>query len=180
MPVLAAIQGGANGGALDLVCACDCRYTTEAAFFTIKETPLGMTADVGTLQRLPHLMPIGLVKELAYTGRNLSAQEAKACGFVNQVYADHEAMMTAVMKVAQQMAQHSPLAVSGCKHMIDFARDHSVAESLNYMATWQSGMLHLTDIQQAMKAQQLKQAPEYQSLTPVGSVVAKLPGDKTD
>jgi enoyl-CoA hydratase len=164
MPVLVAIQGGAIGGAVDMICACDSRYCTEDAFFTIKETEIGMTADVGTLQRLPHLIPQGLVRELANTGRNWGAQEALAQGFVNQVFADQEAMLKAVMKIASKIAMHSPMAVAGCKEMINYTRDHSVADSLNYMATWQSGMFQMPDIQEAMTAQQQKRMPEYEEL----------------
>lgn len=164
MPVLAAVQGGVIGGAVDMICACDSRYCTEDAFFTIKETEIGMTADVGTLQRLPHLIPQGLVRELAYTGRNWSSAEALAQGFVNQVFADQASMLEGVMKIARKIAMHSPMAVAGCKEMINYTRDHSVADSLNYMATWQSGMFQMPDIQEAMTAQQEKRFPEYDEL----------------
>src|SRR5690554_6786823 len=126
LPVLAAIHGGCIGGALDLVCAADSRYCTEDAYFTIKETELGMTADVGTLQRLPKLMPEGVVRELAYTGRKFGAEEAQRLGFVNTVYENQEAMLEGVMAIAAQIAANSPLAVTGCKEMINFSRDHSV------------------------------------------------------
>jgi enoyl-CoA hydratase len=164
IPVLVAIQGGAIGGAVDMICAADSRYCTLDAFFTIKETELGMTADVGTLQRLPHLIPQGLVRELAYTGRNMPSIEAKECGFVNQVFADQKSMLKAVMKIATQIAMHSPMAVSGCKEMINYTRDHSVSDSLNYMATWQSGMLQMPDVNEAMTAGQEKRLPVYSEL----------------
>lgn len=164
MPVLVAIQGGAIGGAVDMVCAADCRYCTSDAFFTIKETEIGMTADVGTLQRLPHLIPQGLIRELAYTGRNWSAAEALSSGFVNQVFDSQQEMIEQVMKIARRMANHSPMAVAGCKEMINYSRDHSVADSLNYMATWQAGMFQMPDIHEAMTAQQQKRMPEYQDL----------------
>ena len=115
MPVLVAMQGGVIGGAVDMICACDSRYCTEDAFFTIKETQIGMTADVGTLQRLPRLMPHGLVKEMAYTGRNMPSAEAFACGFVNQVFPDQQSMLAHVMDIAKQIASNSPMAVAGCK-----------------------------------------------------------------
>ena len=118
MPVLVAVQGGVIGGAVDMICAADSRYCTQDAYFTIKETELGMTADVGTLQRLPHLMPQGLIRELAYTGRNMPSSEAKECGFVNQVFADQPAMLEGVMKIAAKIATHSPMAVAGCKEFI--------------------------------------------------------------
>lgn len=166
IPVLAAIHGGAIGGAIDMVCAADSRYCTKDAFFTIKETELGMTADVGTLQRLPHLIPQGLIRELAYTGRNWSAQEALQSGFVNQIFDDQKHLLEGVMKIAQKIAINSPMAVAGCKEMINYTRDHSVQDSLNYMATWQSGMFQMPDIQESMAAQQQKRMPEYEELLP--------------
>lgn len=169
MPVLVAVQGGAIGGAVDMISACCSRYCTEDAFFCIKETAIGMTADVGTLQRLPHIMPQGLVRELAYTGRNLSASEALQCGFVNQVFANEADMLKGVMKIAASIAVHSPMAVHGCKHMITYTRDHDVNDSLNHMATWQSGMFQMPDIQAAMAAQQQQKLPEFDELHPLSS-----------
>jgi len=166
IPVLAAIQGGCIGGALDLVCAADCRYATEDAFFTIKETELGMTADVGTLQRFPKLVPEGIVRELAYTGRKFSAQEAKDMGLVNAVYADQASMLDGVMTLAQQMAKNSPLAVAGCKEMINYSRDHSVADSLKYMATWQSGMFRPNDMMKTFAAKAQKTQAQFDDIWP--------------
>ncbi len=166
IPVLAAIQGGCIGGALDMVCAADSRYCTKEAFFTIKETQLGMTADVGTLQRLPKLMPQGVVRELAYTGRNFAAQEAQQLGFVNQVFDDQAQMLDAVMNIATQIAQNSPLAVVGCKEMLNYSRDHSVDDSLKYMATWQSGMFRPDDMMKSFAAKAQKVQPEFASVLP--------------
>mgnify|MGYP000356014568 FL=1 len=164
LPVLAAIHGGCIGGAIDMVSACDSRYCTEDTFFTIKETQLGMTADLGTLQRLPHLIPQGLMRELAYTGRNFDAAEAKEMGLVNKVYASHEAMLEGVMEVAKQIAQQSPVAVAGCKEMINYSRDHSVADSLKYMATWQSGMFRPQDMMKCFAAKAQKTTPDFDPL----------------
>jgi enoyl-CoA hydratase len=146
MPVIAAIQGGCIGGGVDMVCAADMRYCTEDAFFCIAEINIGMTADVGTLQRLPHLIPQGVVRELAYTGRRLPARRALALGLVNEVFPDHEALVAGALAVAREIAAHSPLAVHGSKEMLNYARDHSVAESLQYMAAWQSGMFQPADM----------------------------------
>lgn len=164
IPVLAAIQGGCIGGALDLVCACDSRYCTEDAFFTIKETELGITADLGTLQRLPKWISPGLVRELAYTARNLPATEAKDCGLVNRVFADQATLLMGVMELATQIAAHSPLAVTGSKAMLNYARDHSVADSLQYMATWQAGMFQAADLMESIQAKQTKRATHYAAL----------------
>ncbi|WP_297796178.1 crotonase/enoyl-CoA hydratase family protein [uncultured Marinobacter sp.] len=167
LPVLAAVHGGCIGGALDLICAADSRYCTDDAYFTIKETELGMTADVGTLQRLPKLMPQGVVRELAYTGRKLTAGEAKSLGFVNEVYDSQDAMLEGVMAVARQIAANSPLAVTGCKEMLNYSRDHSVEDSLKYMATWQAGMFRPGDMMKTFQAKAQKQTPEYEGLFPV-------------
>lgn len=167
IPILTAIQGGCIGGAVDMVCASDSRYCTSDAYFTVKETALGMTADLGTLQRLPQLIPVGLAKELAYTSRKLKADEALSCGFVNQVFDDMEEMLTAVMKVATQISANSPLAVAGTKNMLNYARDHNVADSLEYMATWQAGMFQPNDLMLSMAAQMQKKPGEFEPLLAV-------------
>lgn len=167
IPVLAAIHGGCIGGAVDMVSACDSRYCTKDTFFTIKETQLGMTADLGTMQRLPHLIPQGIMRELAYTGRKFDAQEAKEIGLVNKVYGAHEEMLEAVMDIARQIANQSPMAVAGCKEMINYSRDHSVADSLKYMATWQSGMFRPQDMMKCFAAKAQKADPVFDPLLPI-------------
>jgi enoyl-CoA hydratase len=164
IPVLCAIQGGCIGGALDLVCAADMRYCTDDAFFTIKETELGMTADLGTLQRLPHLIPSGLARELAYTGRKMDAYEAQHSGLVNRTYPDGAAMLEGVQQIAEEIALRSPLAVTGCKQMMNYARDHSVADSLSYMATWQAGMFQPVDMMQTFSAKMSGQPAKFEPL----------------
>lgn len=164
VPVLTAIQGGCIGGALDLVAAADMRYCTQDAFFTIKEVELGITADLGTLQRLPSILPQGIVRELAYTGRNFSADEAVKFGLVNQVFETQEAMLDGVLQIASQIAAHSPLAVTGSKEMLNYSRDHSVAESLKYMATWQAGMLCLGETMTILQAKAERKMPEFAPL----------------
>ncbi|MEM7018963.1 MAG: crotonase/enoyl-CoA hydratase family protein [Pseudomonadota bacterium] len=136
VPVIAAIQGGCIGGGVDLSTACDMRYSTEDAFFTIFEVNIGMTADVGTFPRIVKLIPEGIVRELAYTGRRMPAAEAKSVGLVNQVFADQETMLKDVMAIAQEIATKAPLAVYGCKRMINYARDHSTADGLDYIGIW--------------------------------------------
>lgn len=164
MPVLAAVQGGCIGGGIDMIAACDMRYCTEDAYFVVKEIEVGMTADLGTLQRLPRVVPDGLARELAYTGRPMAAAEARACGFVNGVFADQEAMLDHVMEVARRIAGHSPLAVAGTKEMLNYGRDHSVADGLNHIATWQAGMFLSEDLREAATAMQEKRAPAFKDL----------------
>jgi enoyl-CoA hydratase len=115
---------------------------------------------VGTLQRLPRLIGDGMMRELAYTGRKLGAEEARELGLVNRVFADREALLQGVMEIAQDIASKSPLAVRGSKEMILYARDHSVADSLNYIATWNAGMLSQADLMGSVKAQ-LKGETQY-------------------
>ncbi|QUM75654.1 crotonase/enoyl-CoA hydratase family protein [Moritella sp. 24] len=159
IPVLTAIQGGCIGGALDLIAASDMRYCTQDAFFTIKEVELGITADLGSLQRLPSILPQGIVRELAYTGRNFSAAEADKFGLVNQVFETQEAMLDGVLQIASQIAAHSPLAVTGSKEMLNYSRDHGVDDSLKYMATWQAGMLCLDETVTILQAKAQRKAP---------------------
>ena len=162
VPVLAAIHNTCIGGGVDMTCCADMRYATQDAYFSIKEVDIGMTADVGTLQRLPRLIPDGVVRELAYTGRKLGAQEACEVGFVNRVFADKETMMSEVTAIAKSIASKSPLAVRGSKEMLLYSRDHSVAEGLNYIATWNAGMLSQADLEAGMQAQVNKTQAQYE------------------
>jgi enoyl-CoA hydratase len=118
----------------------------------IEEINIGMVADLGTLQRLPKLIGEGITRELAYTGRRMMAEEAQARQLVNQVYEDKEAMMSAVMEIAEMIASKSPLSVRGTKQVLNFSRDHSVADGLDYIATWNAAMLMSNDITEAMTA----------------------------
>lgn len=161
-PVLAAIHRSCIGGGVDMVCCADMRYATADAKFSIREVDIGMTADVGTLQRLPKLIPDGVARELAYTGRNMSAQEAKEVGFVNQVFDDRDTMLQEVTAIARSIAGKSPLAVRGSKEMLIYSRDHSVPEGLNYIATWNSGMLSQADLEAGMRAQFEKSQANYE------------------
>ncbi|MBS0278550.1 MAG: crotonase/enoyl-CoA hydratase family protein [Proteobacteria bacterium] len=167
MPVLMAIQGGCVGGAVDFASACDCRYATEDAFFVIQEINIGMTADVGTFPRLCKLMPEGMVKELAYAGRRLPAKKAMQFGLVNDVFATQEEMLKHVMALAKDIAEKSPLAVHGSKVMINYARDHSTADGLDYIAIWQAGMYNPeTDMRESFVAKAEKRAPQFGDLLP--------------
>ncbi len=164
MPVLAAIQGGCIGGAIDMVTAADMRYCSADAFFVIQEINIGMTADVGTLQRLPKIIPDGVAREYAYTGRRMTAQRAVEVGLVNEVFPTHEALVTGVLEIAGEIASKSPLAVWGSKEMLTYARDHSVADSLNYIATWQTGMFQPSDMVESFTAKAEGRDPEYPDL----------------
>lgn len=161
VPVLAAIHKTCIGGGVDMTCCADMRYATEDAYFSIREIDIGMTADVGTLQRLPKIIPDGVVRELAYTGRNMDAEEAREVGFVNKVFADRETMLREVTAIARLIAAKSPLAVRGSKEMLLYSRDHSVSEGLNYIATWNAGMMSQVDLQAGIEAQAQKKLAVY-------------------
>ena len=164
MPVLAAIQGACVGGGVDLVTAADCRYATADAWFSIHEINIGMTADVGTLQRLPKLIPSGVAREYAYTGRRMPAERAHQLGLVNEVFDDQESMMDAVMETASEIASKSPLAVHGTKEAINYSRDHTVEDSLRHIALWQSGMFHPEDLEESFRADSEGLTPSYEDL----------------
>ena len=173
LPVLAAIQGGCIGGGVDLVTACDMRYATRDAFVTIYETKIGMTADVGTFPRIVKLIPEGLVREMAYTGRRVSAEEARDMGLVNRVYDTHEDMLAGVMEIAREIAANAPLAVHGCKRAITYARDHSTQEGLEWIGMWNASMLQNDEIMEAMTARHESRPAEFVDLPTVRNKVAK-------
>lgn len=166
VPVIAAVQGGCIGGGVDLVTACDMRLATEDAFFCIQEINIGMVADVGTLQRLPRLIAPGLVRELAYTGRRFLAAEALAAGLVNSVHPSAEAALAAALAMAKSIASKSPLAITGTKQVLNYCRDHSVADGLEYIAVWNAGMLRSDDMLEQMTANREKRAPNFAPLLP--------------
>jgi enoyl-CoA hydratase len=167
MPVIVAIQGGCIGGAVDMTSACDIRYASVDAFFVIQEINIGMTADVGTFPRLCKLIPEGWVRELAYTGRRLPAQRAKEIGLVNEVFDTHEELVAHALATAKEIAAKSPLAVAGSKVMINYARDHSINDSLDYIATWQTGMFAGAHMVESFKAKQENREPVYPDLLPL-------------
>ena len=166
-PVLAAVQGGAIGASVDLATACDCRYASADAFFCVQETAIGMTADVGAFPRLMKVMPEGWARQIAYTGERLSAAKAKEIGLVNEVYPNAEELLEGVMEIARRIAAHSPLAVTGCKAMANYARDHSTADALDYIGLWNAAMLRPDDIREAYMAKSEKRPARFDPLQKV-------------
>jgi len=164
IPVIAAIQGGVIGGAVDFVTACDMRYATKDAFFTIQETNVGMTADAGTFPRLIKLIPEGIARELAYTGRRMPADEAKEAGLVNRVFTDQETMLVEVMKIARAISSKAPLAVYGCKRMINYSRDHRTTDGLDYIGIWNASMLQPEEMVEAIMANAAKRPGNFVDL----------------
>ncbi len=167
MPVIAAIQGGCIGGAVDMVTAGCLRYCTTDAFFCVQEINIGMVADMGTLQRLPKLLPMALLKELAYTGRRLSAERALAHGLVNAVLPTHEACVAEALKAAQEIAAKPPVAIWGTKQVLHYARDHSVEDGLRQMGWIQGAIWSNDNVREAIGAMKDKRAPEFAPLAPL-------------
>lgn len=183
IPVLVAIQGGCIGGGVDFVTACCMRYASEDAFFTIYETNIAMTADVGTFPRITKLIPEGLVRELAYTGRKLSATEALSIGLVNRVFADQTEMIQGVMSIAAEIASKAPLAISGCKRIITYSRDHSTADALDYIRLWNASHLQFEEIGEAMMASAEKRPGNFVDLPKLRGVIGSKstpPGPSPD
>jgi enoyl-CoA hydratase len=164
IPVLAGIQGGCIGGGLDLVTAADMRFASKDAFFCIQEVNIGMAADIGTLQRLPRVIPEGKVRELAYTGRRMPAEEALETGLVNKVYESQEDLVSGLKEMAAVIASKSPLAVYGTKAILNFSRDHTIAEGLEYNALWSGAMLPQEDMAEAMMSNMEKRNPEFKDM----------------
>ncbi|MEM7004559.1 MAG: crotonase/enoyl-CoA hydratase family protein [Pseudomonadota bacterium] len=167
VPVLIAIQGGVIGGAIDMITAGDIRWCTKDAFFCIQETNIAMTADVGTFPRLQRYIPEGWVKEMAYTGRRIPAGKAKEIGLVNDIFETHEDMMEAVMGTAREIASKNPVAVTGCKVLINYGRDHNTADTLDYIGVWNAGMLPAPHMQEAFTAMAEKRDPKFPDLLPL-------------
>jgi enoyl-CoA hydratase len=169
IPVIVAIQGGCIGGAVDMVTACCLRYASADAFFCIQEINIGMVADVGTLQRLPKLIPMAVAKELAYTGRRMGAEQALQHGLVNQVLPDAASALEAAMKAAAEIASKPPIAIAGTKQALHYARDHSTEDALKQMGWLQSGIWSNRHVQEAIAAFQTKRTGHYPDLAELKS-----------
>ncbi len=169
IPVICAIQGGCIGGAVDMVTAACIRYASADAFFCIQEINIGMVADVGTLQRLPKLMPLAVVKELAYTGRRLSADKAMGHGLVNEVFDTHEATVAAALQCAKEIASKPPVAIWGTKQAVNYARDHSVEDSLRQMGWLQGAVWSNAHVREAIAAMKDKRTGDFTPLSALQS-----------
>ena len=167
VPVIAAIQGGCIGGAVDLVTACDIRLASKDAFFCIQEINIGMAADVGTLQRLPKIIPDSKMREMAYTGRRMYADEARETGLVSDTYESQEEMLAAANELAKVIASKSPVAIYGLKAVMNYSRDHSVSEGLEYNALWSGAMLSQKDMTEAITANMEKRDASFNDLVEV-------------
>jgi enoyl-CoA hydratase len=152
VPVIAAVHGWCIGGGVDLIAACDIRLASADAQFSVRETKIAIVADVGSLQRLPAIIGKGHVAELAFTGKDISSARAEAIGLVNHVSADAATVLADALAMAAEIAANSPLAVQGTKAVLTACEDRTVAEGLDYVATWNSAFLASDDLAEAMAA----------------------------
>lgn len=163
-PVIAAIHGGCIGAGVDLATACDLRIASADAYFQVAEVDVAITADLGTLQRLVHLIPEGIVRELAYTGRRMGAEEAARHGLVNRIEADRDSVIAAGLEFARAIAAKSPLAVAGAKMSLNYSRGRTVEEGLRHVALWNAAALVSADLAAALEARLGKTVPEFKDL----------------
>jgi len=163
VPVIASIQGACIGGGLDIASACDIRYCTEGAFFSIKEIELGLVADLGSLQRLPSILSPGILNELAYTGRKVSGLEAEKIQLVNRCFAERQDMDNYILEIANIIASMSPLAVKGTKEVIRYSAVHSIEDSLRHVANHNAAFLSEVDMMEAFSAKMGKRDPDYKN-----------------
>lgn len=160
-PTVAAVQGYCLGAGMDLITACDIRVAAADAIFSIRETRMGLVADVGTLQRLPHIVGSGHVAELAYTGKDFDVRRAAQIGLVNQTADDHASLVDLADQIANEIAENSPFVVAGIKQVLGANHGRSIAEGLDYVARWNSAHLMTNDLMEATTAFMEKRAPEF-------------------
>lgn len=164
-PVIAAVHSACVGGGVDMVCSCDIRLCSADAWFQVKEIDIGLAADLGTLQKFPRIIGNdSLARELCFTGRRFTAQEAMEFGFVSRICSDRDSLLKDAVDLASQISKKSPVAMSGIKHNMNYSRDHSVKEGLEYMATWNMAMLQTEDILKAVQAGMSKEEPVFSKL----------------
>ena len=160
-PVIAEVHAACVGGGVDIITACDLRYCCAGAWFSVKEIDVGIVADVGTLQRLPRLIGEGMARELAYTARRVEGGEAARIGLTNRCYDTRAELAAGVATLARELAGKSPLALRGTKEMIGYVRDHTIADGLNYVATWNAAMLQSDDLDEAVRAARERRPPVF-------------------
>jgi enoyl-CoA hydratase len=163
-PVVTAVQGGCIGGGIDLITAADIRICTKDAFFLIEEINVGLAADIGTIQRLPKIIPAGIAREWTMLGEKVSADRAKEVGLVSSLHDSHEEMMKNAFEIAEKLASKTPLAMWVTKETLNYSRDHTVKESLENVALWNAATLHKEDVMSTMMSKMQKKKPEYRNL----------------
>ena len=160
-PVIAAIDGWCIGGGLDLAAACDIRICSAQARFSLREIRLAIVADLGSLQRLPHIIGQGHTRQLAFTGEDIDAARAQQIGLVNDVYADAETLHEAAMGLAQRIAKNAPLTAMGAKEVLNVSQGRSIEDGLQHVALWNSAFLQSMELAEAIAAHMERREPNF-------------------
>ncbi|MHB8244521.1 MAG: crotonase/enoyl-CoA hydratase family protein [Acidimicrobiales bacterium] len=161
-PVVAAIHGYCIGGGVDLISSCDIRVCSADAVFSVRETKMAMVADIGSLARLPLLLPMGQVSELVYTGKDIDAARAGQIGLVNEVFPDAAATLEGARALAAEIAANSPLAVQGAKAVLSQVHRAQVDAAQRYVAAWNAGQLRSHDLTEAVTAFFERRPPNFE------------------
>jgi len=151
-PVIAAVHGACIGGGVDLITACDIRLASQDAYFSVREAKIGMVADLGTLQRIGRVMNVSAANQMAFTGLDYSAAQVLAWGLLSHVYPSKEELMAEARKLAGEIAGQSPLVMAGVKESLNYARDHTVADSLKHVQLWNAAFMQSPDLVEAFSA----------------------------
>ncbi len=161
VPSIASVSGYCLGGGVDLISACSLRFCSNDSVFSIRETKVAIVADLGSLQLLPSIIPRGVLYELALTGRDFSAKEAKEIGLVNGIYESKEATEAHAFEVAKEMASNSTTAVQGTKRILDSIYNKALSQDLEKVALWNTAFLNQRDIGEVAKAFVEKRKPKF-------------------
>ncbi len=160
-PVIAAVHGYCIGAGLDMITACDIRLGSKDALFSLREAAVGFVADVGVLQRLPHIVGQGITRELAYTAKNITADHAKDVLLLNGVFQDQDTLMTGAEKMALEIADCSPIAVQASKDVLNHGIGKSIDDGLKYVASISSNIIPSDDLFEAVAAFTEKRKPQF-------------------
>lgn len=160
-PVICCFHGFSIGAALDLGAACDIRLASEDAKISLREAAVAIIADVGVLQRLPHIVGQGITREMAYTAKFYDAKRCKEVNLVNEVYPDRDALLKGAGQLAGEIAEASPLAVQGVKEVLNYCRGKSIADGLEYVAARSAMILPSEDLAETMAGFMEKRKPAF-------------------
>jgi enoyl-CoA hydratase len=160
-PVIAAVHGKCIGAGLDLITACDIRYCTEDAEFSLREAAVAIVADMGVLQRISGIAGQGIARELAFTARNIPAQKAREMHLVNEVFSGKDALLSGAERCAMDIAANSPLAVKATKLVLNQLVASQVNESLVFNAAMSAAIIPSNDMLEAFTAFAQKRKPSF-------------------
>ncbi len=164
-PSIALIQKHCIGGGLDLISACDIRYATEDASFSLREAKVGIVADMGSLQRLPAIIGSANTRELALTGKDINALEALRMGLVTKVLKSDSELLEEGLKVAQEISENPTIVIRGVKQVLNFCHGKSLEDGLNYVAVWNAGMLDSLALRTAVEGFKERKRPLFNPQT---------------